>query len=649
MHMAVTQYIGARYVPIFADPAEWSNQKSYEPLTIVLHQGNSYTSKQYVPVGIDIADETYWAETGNYNAQVEQYRRDVQFYINKTNMFSYPTMEEVMADEQNVRTNTFVQTNGYHEVNDGGNGLYFVTNAAVVDASVEIAANKYATLISDGGVNVVQIGATRDSDLAPYITKIANSIPLYYRCFIPAGDWYCSELVLNTQEYFELYGVESFHTIGSNCTCLHPIASGQDYIIKLGGSSTYNEASIAFTNRCIHAYLHDLVFYSVDMDGVSNVFDNGAGLVLSLCLYSTFERINFTGCAGTCMSLCDVWECVFGTIIIRSCPGPQYKIVALPQKSVTGTTVSPNVSSCEFKLIHAESNDGGVLQVQVGCAFANNHIGTIIYEGGVYHADESIAWTEEAAADANRQYILDIVGENDVIDNIILTYPYVRSNIRTYGEEKYYLDAMIHTNTVSDSSSYRGICNFTIGNVMVSQHGNNFVLYRSDNFLRNDGFACCMTFGTVVLENNQSSAQLLVVEDGCIPVIGTFVSRNTQRVCLGNLNKEIGTNFSHRGSVVNVGGTWYAARMIPNNNSLGQVNTLRTFDTMKIAVYNFDAEANHSLTARIYTDETNYRTVSLSCEPGLSVVSLDVSSDLANLRVIFLNPSYQLGICDIGW
>lgn len=74
--MPVTQYIGSRYVPIFADPIEWSNSNTYEPLTIVLHEGNSYTSKQAVPKGIDIDNETFWALTGNYNAQVELYRRE---------------------------------------------------------------------------------------------------------------------------------------------------------------------------------------------------------------------------------------------------------------------------------------------------------------------------------------------------------------------------------------------------------------------------------------------------------------------------------------------------------------------------------------------------------------------------------------------
>ena len=78
--MAVSQYIGARYVPLFAEPLQWNSTKTYEPLTIVYNEGNSYTSKQYVPAGIQINNEAYWALTGNYNAQIEQYRAEVKAY-----------------------------------------------------------------------------------------------------------------------------------------------------------------------------------------------------------------------------------------------------------------------------------------------------------------------------------------------------------------------------------------------------------------------------------------------------------------------------------------------------------------------------------------------------------------------------------------
>ena len=73
-----SQYIGSRYVPIFADPIEWNNHRSYESLTIVTHDGESYTSKCNVGPGIDITNERYWAKTGAYNAQVEQYKNEVK-------------------------------------------------------------------------------------------------------------------------------------------------------------------------------------------------------------------------------------------------------------------------------------------------------------------------------------------------------------------------------------------------------------------------------------------------------------------------------------------------------------------------------------------------------------------------------------------
>lgn len=93
-----TQYIGARYVPLFGrkgeDNIEWDSKAPYEPLTIVLHQGNSFTSRQYVPAGIDITDETYWASTGVYNAQIEQYRRETA-----------DAMRLAKTNEQNIATN----------------------------------------------------------------------------------------------------------------------------------------------------------------------------------------------------------------------------------------------------------------------------------------------------------------------------------------------------------------------------------------------------------------------------------------------------------------------------------------------------------------------------------------------------------------
>lgn len=88
-----SQYIGSRYVPIFADPIEWDIHRSYESLTIVTHDGESYTSKCNVGPGVDITNERYWAKTGAYNAQVEQYKNEVKDLSSQVSGFASDNAE----------------------------------------------------------------------------------------------------------------------------------------------------------------------------------------------------------------------------------------------------------------------------------------------------------------------------------------------------------------------------------------------------------------------------------------------------------------------------------------------------------------------------------------------------------------------------
>lgn len=98
----VRQYVGARYVPVFADPLEWSSTQGYEPFTVVLHEGNSYTSRQSVPVGIDINNTAYWAETGNYNAQIDAYRQEVLAFDGRITANANAISAEAQARESEV-------------------------------------------------------------------------------------------------------------------------------------------------------------------------------------------------------------------------------------------------------------------------------------------------------------------------------------------------------------------------------------------------------------------------------------------------------------------------------------------------------------------------------------------------------------------
>ena len=77
-----SMYIGARYVPIFADPVEWDDEREYEPLTIVIHNGDCYTSKCCVPKGTQLppypeGQTKYWVKTSDYNYQFADLKKTV--------------------------------------------------------------------------------------------------------------------------------------------------------------------------------------------------------------------------------------------------------------------------------------------------------------------------------------------------------------------------------------------------------------------------------------------------------------------------------------------------------------------------------------------------------------------------------------------
>lgn len=74
MSLINRQYVGARYVPKIM--GEWNKALQYEALSVVTYMGNSFTSKVPVPANVEIDNTDYWVNTGNYNAQVEEYRKE---------------------------------------------------------------------------------------------------------------------------------------------------------------------------------------------------------------------------------------------------------------------------------------------------------------------------------------------------------------------------------------------------------------------------------------------------------------------------------------------------------------------------------------------------------------------------------------------
>ena len=75
--MAVTQIVGPRIAPLWADPVEWTSTHAYEPFTFVTYHGDSYCSRKDTPIGIDIANDGYWVKISDYNAQAVALQRSM--------------------------------------------------------------------------------------------------------------------------------------------------------------------------------------------------------------------------------------------------------------------------------------------------------------------------------------------------------------------------------------------------------------------------------------------------------------------------------------------------------------------------------------------------------------------------------------------
>lgn len=200
------KYIGERYVPIFGRKGEesiqWDNSAPYEPLTIVLYQGNSYTSRQYVPIGVEITNQEFWVITGNYNAQVEAYHREtiaareiadnaittannaqtdintllpkadfsaentVKKYIdeNPTRILTFDTVVDMQAATI-LKSGMVCHTNGFHAIGDGGAAYYTVSASGTANGMDVLALQNglYAALVvTEPYVTPEQLGAYGD-------------------------------------------------------------------------------------------------------------------------------------------------------------------------------------------------------------------------------------------------------------------------------------------------------------------------------------------------------------------------------------------------------------------------------------------------------------------------------------------------------
>ena len=242
--MATTQYIGARYVPMFYTASDnsnsWEAGVQYEALTIVTYLNQSYTSKIPVPasVGNPADNPTYWILTGAYNAQVAQLAQDVEDYATAVDTLKQANRKFVLiSDSYGMNTNpswtTLFQTDVPGTIEDSRSSIGFVTTTApngIFKDSLERVANsmteadraEITDIIVGGGFNdATQIflgNATLSSLRSAIKTFAARALELFPNAIVTLAwmAWLC-------------YGAD---------TTNHPTASELD-TARLGYNTTY--------------------------------------------------------------------------------------------------------------------------------------------------------------------------------------------------------------------------------------------------------------------------------------------------------------------------------------------------------------------------------------------------------------------------
>ena len=291
--MSTRQYVGARYVPKFADPISWNKEYSYEALTIVTHLNNSYTSKKAVPPNTDINNEAYWVLTGNFNSQVEEYRKateilseNVEEYRKATEMFSenFIVLSSNGGNGDGVTDNTTAINSLITSIGSKQDSIWITKGSYLISGSVTIPSN--INLHFDGGELIIantgnltingqiisplykifdvegNLGINKDKNTTGYPEWFDNNVNLalkYFKCVeLQSKDYIVNDNLIINDNNITLRGVAYSTFFGNsggsrlllngNCRIIVGNVSDND-IIKFARNITLENFEIAQTNN----------------------------------------------------------------------------------------------------------------------------------------------------------------------------------------------------------------------------------------------------------------------------------------------------------------------------------------------------------------------------------------------------------------
>ena len=315
--------------PEFADPVEWSSSSDYDALTIVMHEGSSYTSRQFVPAGTRIDNDNYWVLTGNYNAQIERCRREA---MQKT--FYFSTVSE-MQESTDLTNGCICITAGFHTINDGGGSTYYVSDNGTANNMniIECQDSLNAELIAHDKINVLQLGATEHNseDILQFALDNYNEITF-------EGTFYV-EQALQLKHKVNLLGVGAeLHTTSSIAIIeMDPtLDSGEQWALR----DTYI-ANINFYGNGTQQYGEDATSYGlkIGIPSDTTTLINAPYFVIENCFFKYHLIGVYLEGYGHMIQSCESRNCKYGYYLIH--PEQDYVLDSWANYCDTGLITNP--------------------------------------------------------------------------------------------------------------------------------------------------------------------------------------------------------------------------------------------------------------------------------------------------------------------
>ena len=288
------KYIGLRYIPKVC--GEWQSTEEYEHLSVVTKDGNSYTSRKAVPVGIDISDTEYWVQTANFNQQlatvqgvIDVARKEIETLKLKKGYKYYVTPEDFGAKGDGVTDDTQAMKDAITATNV----LLLVSGKSyLVKETLKLKSN----FILDGNGSTILFAArttNKDIDISGlehvtiknlvidnepcggYIIGCNDSTDIYSKHIKIDGITYVGKQSGSLNRGMFLSNVE--HAVIENCylkdeTQVSSIASELESGIILHSDHTFgtNSRNVIVKNNTINGFYQGIKSYGTGSNGTGN-------------------------------------------------------------------------------------------------------------------------------------------------------------------------------------------------------------------------------------------------------------------------------------------------------------------------------------------------------------------------------------------